>query len=167
MFSKLQFSKFNKFVSRSVFEELQLTQMSLNFKTCYRNLKIRGLGAKLCGGFLIFLFLNGIVTFWSQRFDAFCWTKIYTVQTLIKTKRNREMNLGLICLISVYSALNTLSEYTYFYITQNITTYTFLLVFKIIESLQIRNLWSKEVSKPDLIKRFGWVRRIQKVPAMS
>ena len=28
------------------------------------------------------------------------------------------------------------SEYTYFYITKNITSYTFLLVFKIVESLQ-------------------------------
>ena len=32
--------------------------------------------------------------------------------------------------------LNTLSEYTYFYISENITSYTFLLVFKIAESLQ-------------------------------
>ena len=32
-FSKPWFSKFKKFVSRSVFGELQLTQISLNFKT--------------------------------------------------------------------------------------------------------------------------------------
>ena len=32
--------------------------------------------------------------------------------------------------------LNTLSEYTYFYISRNNTSYTFLLVFKIVESLQ-------------------------------
>ena len=31
--------------------------------------------------------------------------------------------------------LNTLSEHTYFYISKNITSYTFLLLFKIVESL--------------------------------
>ena len=36
----------------------------------------------------------------------------------------------------MYSVLNTLSEYTYFYISKDITLYTFLLVFKIIESRQ-------------------------------
>ena len=35
----------------------------------------------------------------------------------------------------MYSVLNTLSEYTYFYISKNITSYTFLLVLKIDESL--------------------------------
>ena len=47
-FSKLRFSGFIKFLNRSVFGELQLTQISLNFKTCCCNLKIRGLWAKLC-----------------------------------------------------------------------------------------------------------------------
>ena len=42
----------------------------------------------------------------------------------------------LLCFISMYSVLNTLSEYTYFYISKNITSYTFLLVLKIVESLQ-------------------------------
>ena len=32
--------------------------------------------------------------------------------------------------------LNKLSDYTYFYISKNITSYTFVLVFKIVESLQ-------------------------------
>ena len=32
--------------------------------------------------------------------------------------------------------LNTLSEYTYFYISKHITSYTFLLDFKIVESFQ-------------------------------
>ena len=41
-----------------------------------------------------------------------------------------------LCFISMYSVLNTLSEYTYFYISKNITSYTFLLVLKVIESLQ-------------------------------
>ena len=36
----------------------------------------------------------------------------------------------------MYSVLNTLSEYAYFYILKNITSYTILLVFKIAECLQ-------------------------------
>ena len=39
-----------------VLGELQLTQLSLNFQTYCYNLKIRGLGAKLCVAFLLFLF---------------------------------------------------------------------------------------------------------------
>ena len=53
-FPKLQFFGFKKFVARSVFGELQLTQILLNFKTSCLNLKIRGLGAKLCVAFLLF-----------------------------------------------------------------------------------------------------------------
>ena len=49
-FSKLWFFKFEKFDPRSVFGELQLTQISLNFQTSCCNLKIRGRGAKLCVG---------------------------------------------------------------------------------------------------------------------
>ena len=47
--------------------------------------------------------------------------------------------------ISVYSVLNTLLEYTYFYISKNITSYTFLLVFKIFESLRsiLKIQWCK------------------------
>ena len=41
-----------------------------------------------------------------------------------------------IWVLSLYSVLNTLTEYTYFYISKNIISYTFLLVFKIVESLQ-------------------------------
>ena len=48
--------EFKKFVSRSVFGELQLMQISLNLQTSCYNLKIRGLGAKLCVAFLLFLF---------------------------------------------------------------------------------------------------------------
>ena len=36
----------------------------------------------------------------------------------------------------MYSVFNTLSEYTYFYISKNTTSYTFLLVFKIVEGLK-------------------------------
>ena len=45
--SKLRFS-FKKFVTISVIGELQLTQISLNFKTSYCNLKTRGISTKLC-----------------------------------------------------------------------------------------------------------------------
>ena len=50
------FSKFKKFLSKSVFGELQLTQISLNFQISCCNLKIRGPGAKLCATFLLFSF---------------------------------------------------------------------------------------------------------------
>ena len=53
-FSKLRFFKFKKFFTRSVFGELQLMQISLNFKTSCCNLKIKGLKAKLCVAFLLF-----------------------------------------------------------------------------------------------------------------
>ena len=43
MSSKLRFSKFKKFVSRSLFGEPQLTQTTLNFRTSCWNLKIGGL----------------------------------------------------------------------------------------------------------------------------
>ena len=45
-FSKLWFSKFKKFASRAVFEELQFTRIPLNFKTSCCNLKMGGLAAK-------------------------------------------------------------------------------------------------------------------------
>ena len=52
---KIRFSRFQKFISWSVFGELKLTHMLLKFKTFCCNLKIRGLGAKLCIAFLLFL----------------------------------------------------------------------------------------------------------------
>ena len=36
----------------------------------------------------------------------------------------------------MYGVLNTLSDYTYFYISKKITSYNFVLVFKIVESLE-------------------------------
>ena len=36
----------------------------------------------------------------------------------------------------MYSVLDKLSEYVYFYTTKNIISYSFLLVFKIVESLR-------------------------------
>ena len=67
-YSKPQLSKFKKFVSRSVSGELQLTQISLNFQTSCYNLKIRGLGANLWVDFLVFFFLEGIMTLKSPCF---------------------------------------------------------------------------------------------------
>ena len=51
-FSKLQFSKFKKFVTRSVFDELQIMQISLNFKTSC--CKKSDLGARACVAFPLF-----------------------------------------------------------------------------------------------------------------
>ena len=34
-----------------------------------------------------------------------------------------------LCFISMYSVLNTLSEYTYFYMLKNVTSYTFAACF--------------------------------------
>ena len=56
VFSKLWFSKFKKFVSRSVLGELYFAQVSLNFKTSCCDLKIRCLGTKLCVASLFFNF---------------------------------------------------------------------------------------------------------------
>ena len=63
VYSKLRFSKFKKFVSRSIFGELQLMQISSNFQISCCNLKIRGLRAKLCVAFLLFFILKGVMTF--------------------------------------------------------------------------------------------------------
>ena len=38
--------------------------------------------------------------------------------------------------MSMYSVMNILSEYTYFYASKSITLYTFLLVFKIVKNFQ-------------------------------
>ena len=53
-FSKLRFSRFKEFGHQVSFGELQLTMISLTFKTSCCNLKIRGLGGKLCVAFLFF-----------------------------------------------------------------------------------------------------------------
>ena len=60
---KLQFYKFLKFVPWSVFEELRLTQVSLNFKTLCYDLKTRVFGSKTVCGFSIIFILKGILTF--------------------------------------------------------------------------------------------------------
>ena len=74
-YSKLRFSKFKKFVFRWVFGELQLTQISLNFKTSCSNLKIRGPGAKLWVAFLLFLFWKELWRFKVTEFIYFYISK--------------------------------------------------------------------------------------------
>ena len=62
MLSKLRLGTIKRLVTKSVFGELQLKQISLNFKTFCCNSKIRGLGAKLCGFSIIFT-LEGLMMF--------------------------------------------------------------------------------------------------------
>ena len=57
-FSKLRFSKCKKFVPRSVFWELQLTQISLNFKTFYCNLKKKTFKSFYCNCVCLFYYFN-------------------------------------------------------------------------------------------------------------
>ena len=125
-FSKLPFFRFKTFVTRSVFGELQLTQITLNFKTSCSNLKIRG--TKTVCGFSITLILKGIMT---------CELKLWWVGACERKKmtffvpfffpkRNVFYHL---CFISMYCMLNTLSEYIYRYISKNFTSYTFVACF--------------------------------------
>ena len=79
-FSKLWFSGFKTFANKSVFGELCMTQISLNFKTSWS-------GSKTVRDFSIILILKEIMTFQSQRVHAFCWTKI------LKTKRCRKWKI--------------------------------------------------------------------------
>ena len=53
-FSKLRFYGFLKICHQVSFGELQLRQMTLNFKTSCCNLNIRRLKAKQCVAFLLF-----------------------------------------------------------------------------------------------------------------
>ena len=63
----------------------------------------------------------------------------------------------LLCFISIYSILNILSEYKWFYLSKNITSYTFLLVLKIVERLQC----ILKLVRSDLLVKFanliGWL----------
>ena len=69
--------------------------------------------------------------------------KSKAVMSCSSQKKEEDIFCTIFCILSegnffdiCVSAWNTLSEYTYFYISKNITPYTILLVFKIIESLQ-------------------------------
>ena len=61
--SKLRFSKFKKFVTRLIFGELQLTQMSLNPESSCCNLKNQRPGIKTVFDFTIILVLKVIMKF--------------------------------------------------------------------------------------------------------
>ena len=68
-FSKLRFSAF-KSITRSIFRELQLTQISLNFKTSCCNLKIRGLGVRLFVCVWLFYYFH-----FERNFDVLKWKR--------------------------------------------------------------------------------------------
>ena len=119
-------------MNRSVFGELQPTQIPLNFKTYCCKLKIRGLESfRETNLVLQFIERSQIrsrtVMSWSSRKKK---KRAFFVPFIFPKE------IFNICFISMYSVLNTLSEYTYFYISKNMTSYTFLLVLKIVESLQ-------------------------------
>ena len=120
-FSKLRFSGFKKFVTRSVFRELQLKQISLNFKTSCCNLKIRGLGAKLCVTFLFFFTFERNYDVLKSKSPCILLNK-----NIQFNKNETESKMEDFHFNSMYSVLNTLPEYTYFYVSQNITSYTFV-----------------------------------------
>ena len=81
--SNLWFSEL-KFVPGQ-FLKLQLTQILLDFQTSCCNLKISGVGAILCAGFLLFWFRKELWRVKKQRVHAFSWKK-----TLIKIRRNQK-----------------------------------------------------------------------------
>ena len=92
-YSKLWFSKFKKLVFRSVLGELQLRKISLNYKTSCCNLKIRDLGAKLCGLSIVFI-LKGIMIK-SQKAKSPCQRKspCFLLNKNIKKRRNRKCEI--------------------------------------------------------------------------
>ena len=59
-YPKLRFFRFKNLDSRSVFRDLQLTQISLNFQTSCYKLKFRGLGEKTVLRFSIILISKGM-----------------------------------------------------------------------------------------------------------
>ena len=57
----------------------------------------------------------------------------------------------------MYSVLKTLSKYTYFYISKDITSYTFWLVFEIFESIQC--ILKEILLYSSFVKSFDTVRK--------
>ena len=86
---KLQFFNF-KLVSRSVFRELQLVQISLNFTNLVATLKSEVWAQNCEWFFYYFYFWKELWRFKSGRVHEFSWTKI---QALIKTRRNRKWKI--------------------------------------------------------------------------
>ena len=58
------------------------------------------------------------------------------------------------CILSQCSVVNTLPEYKYFHISESITSYTFLLVFKSVQSLQCKKAYMNFRSFEEYEKRF-------------
>ena len=81
MFFWVWFSGFKKFTTTLVFEEIQLIQISLNFKTSCCNLKIRDLGAKLYAAFLLF-------SFWKELWRSKVKESMYFVEQKINVNKN-------------------------------------------------------------------------------
>ena len=120
----------------SVSGELLLTQISyyFNFERNYDVSKSKS----PC------IFLNKNINFNKNETRS----KMKIPQTVLERRtlcfssyKNRKLKSKLLELarkffLTFVSVLNTLSDYTYFYISKKITSYTFLLVFKIVESLQ-------------------------------
>ena len=134
-FSKLPFFRFKTFVTRSVFGELQLTQITLNFKTSCSNLKIRG--AKTVCGFSITLILKGIMA---------CELKLWWVGAYERKKRTFFVPFFFFSPKEMFFNICVLSQCIVCWIRfQNIHTITYqktllhtllLLVFKIVKRLQ-------------------------------
>ena len=179
MFSKLRIFWVWKTCHQVSFGELQLTQISLNFKTSCWNFKTRCPGAKLCVWLSYyfnfersydvlnsknpFVLLNKNINFNKKETKSKIRQAFLERQTLcFSSCKNRNLKMKLwwfraherkkrlffvpfilsernflrFCFNKLYSVLNTLSEYTYFYISKILLHTLLLLVSKIVESLQ-------------------------------
>ena len=97
--SNLWFSE-SKFVPGQ-FLKLQLTQILLDFQTSCCNLKISGVGAILCAGFLLFWFQKELWCVKKQRVHAFSWKKesahIRIVWEKLANKKRVYFSQGFFC----------------------------------------------------------------------
>ena len=135
-----------------VFGDLQLTQISLNFKIFSSNLKTRSLVAKLCVTFLLLWFWKKRLTFNKNEMESkmenpthsFRETNLFNIRILSQ------------CLVCWIHSQN-IHTFTYTnFILINITSYTFLLVFRIAENLKcILN----EILVPSFAWLVGYTRR--------
>ena len=66
---------------------------------------------------------------------------------------------------------NTLSEYAYFYISKNITSYTYLLVFKIVESLPLfmREKWTQDKQVKSYVSSMekGYIQNPKRIQSVT
>ena len=119
------------FVSRSVFGEHQLMQISQNFKTSCCNLKIRDLGTKQCVE--KFYYFN-----FERNYDVFKLKRPYILSTVVRWNYPKKKRVFLVpFILSKGNLLKicVLSQCIVHWIRfQNIQT--FLLIFKIVGSLK-------------------------------